>query len=129
MEKAIWAKKTCANILFNSLLYLHNVEYVLYCFCIMPNHFHIIFRHFENARDIDKIMQSVKGYSAIKINETLNRKGALWQSESYDHIIRDEDELYRAMNYVMMNPVKANLIEYWKDWKYTYLNEELFDII
>jgi REP element-mobilizing transposase RayT len=73
-------------------------------------------------------MKSIKGFSAREINKLLNRKGSIWQSESFDHIVRDEDELYRIINYVIMNPVKAGLVENWRDWNFTYVNKELFDI-
>ena len=73
-------------------------------------------------------MKSIKGFSAREINKLLNRKGSIWQSESFDHIVRDEDEFYRDMNYVIMNPVKAGLVENWRDWKFTYVNKELLDI-
>ncbi len=122
------AKNEVAIIVYNSLLHNHQKDYSVYCFCIMPNHFHIVFRHLENSRDIDQIMKSIKGFSAREINKLLNRKGAIWQSESFDHIVRDEDELYRIINYVIMNPVKAGLVENWRDWNFTYVNKELFDI-
>ncbi|MDZ7765547.1 MAG: transposase [Melioribacteraceae bacterium] len=124
----ILSNNSVATIVFNSLLHNHKKDYLAYCFCIMPNHFHIIFRQLENARSIDKIMKSIKGFSAREINKLLNRKGSIWQSESFDHIVRDEDEFYRDMNYVFMNPVKAGLVENWRDWKFTYVNKELFDI-
>lgn len=122
------AKNKVAIIVYNSLLHNHKKDYSVYCFCIMPNHFHIVFRHLENSRDIDQIMKSIKGFSAREINKLLNRKGSIWQSESFDHIVRDEDELYRIINYVIMNPVKAGLVENWRDWNFTYVNKELFDI-
>jgi putative transposase len=30
----------------------------------------------------------------------------LWQSRFYDHVIRDEDDLYRHLDYIHFNPVK-----------------------
>ena len=124
----ILSNNSVAAIVSDSLLHNHKKDYTAYCFCIMPNHFHIIFRQLENARSIDKIMKSIKGFSAREINKLLNRKGSIWQSESFDHIVRDEDEFYRDMNYVIMNPVKAGLVENWRDWKFTYVNKEFFDI-
>ena len=66
-------------------------------------------------------MKSIKGYSAREANKILKRKGSIWQSESFDHIEQDEDELKRIINYVIYNPVKAKLVENWEDWEYTYL--------
>ena len=89
----------------------------------MPNHVHLVFHLKENSRSVDKIMHSIKRYSARESNKILQREGSFWQSESYDHIVRDEDELERIIKYVLMNPVKAKLVEKWEDWEYSYLAE------
>ena len=73
---------------------------------------------------IDTLMKSIKGISAREANKILGKKGSFWQSESYDHIVRDEDELERIIKYVVMNPVKARLVESWEEWEHTYLAEE-----
>lgn len=96
-------------------------EYKLICYSIMPNHVHLIFHLTENARSISKIMQSIKRVSAYKINLKLKRNGSFWQSESYDHIVRNEKELLDIINYTLLNPVKAGIVENWKDYKNNYL--------
>ncbi len=65
-------------------------------------------------------MQSFKGYTAHKANRLLCRKEAFWQHESYDHWVRDENELARIVKYIINNPVKAGLVEHWEDWPWTY---------
>ena len=129
--------------------YYDKKEYTLICYTIMPNHVHLVFHLLdkerklssqtrlsvlqpnvsqtilsaENYARIDRIMKSIKGISARESNKILKRKGSFWQSESYDHIVRDEDELERIIKYVIMNPVKAKLVNKWEDWEYTYLSE------
>ena len=68
-------------------------------------------------------MKNIKSYSAREANKILGRRGSFWQAESYDHIVRDEDELERIIKYVIYNPVKAGLVDRWEDWKHTYLLE------
>ena len=68
-------------------------------------------------------MQSIKRVSAYKINLKLKRNGSFWQSESYDHLIRDEQELLDIINYTLLNPDKAGIVENWKDYKYNYFTE------
>ena len=48
------------------------------------------------------------------------KDGAFWHHESYDHYVRDE-ELNRIIQYIVNNPVKAGMVEDWRDWKFTYL--------
>ena len=40
----------------------------------------------------------------------MKREGAFWQHESYDRLLRNQDEFERAVHYVQQNPVRANLV-------------------
>lgn len=71
-------------------------------------------------------MQSLKSRTAKKCNELLDLTGKpFWQEESYDHVVRNDEEFIRVTNYVVQNPVKAGLTNKWQDWKYTYLSPEV----
>ncbi|MFH2031969.1 MAG: transposase [Bacteroidota bacterium] len=76
---------------------------------------------------VTKILQDLKSKTALKCNKLLNRSGAFWQHESYDHVVRDENELGRIVEYVRNNPVKVGFCENWEDWKYSYCNFKRFD--
>jgi REP element-mobilizing transposase RayT len=95
-------------------------DYKLIGYCIMPNHVHLVFELIEGNEGISKIMQSIKRTSARKCNLVLNQNGKFWQDESYDRLVRDDKELYFIIQYVLMNPVNARLVENWTDWKYSY---------
>jgi REP element-mobilizing transposase RayT len=69
-------------------------------------------------------MGSIKKYSARRSNRINGQEGTFWQAESFDRLIRDEIELYFTVKYVLLNPVKAGLIESWRDWKGTYCHQE-----
>jgi hypothetical protein len=71
------------------------------------------------------ILFSIKRYTAREANKILGRKGAFWQHESYDHVVRDGNELSRIIRYVKENPVKAGLVNDWKDWKWSYVRKEV----
>ena len=66
------------------------------------------------------IMQSLKGWTARQCNLALNRRGQFWQHESFDHVIRNQAEWERVVNYVVSNPVKAGLVKDWESWKWSY---------
>jgi len=68
-------------------------------------------------------MQSLKGYTARHANKILGREEKFWQDESYDHEVRDEEELARIVKYVLNNPVKAGLVNNWQDWKWNWLRK------
>ncbi len=89
-------------------------------FVIMPNHVHLLVV-MMGGYELEKVLYSVKRFSAGKINEAVSRNGRFWQKEYYDHIVRDVAELYRIRRYIENNPPKAGLSEsghsyYRADW-------------
>jgi len=109
-----------ALIIANSMKYYDGKDYDLICYTVMPNHVHCVMKLTGKSRSLDKLMQSIKRYSAKESNNVLQRKGQFWQHENYDHVIRDEKELERIIEYVVNNPVKAGLVTDRKDWKWNY---------
>jgi putative transposase len=67
----------------------------------------------------ERIMHTLKLHTASKCNRQLGRCGALWQAESYDHCVRDDDELERIIQYVELNPVKARLVSQPEQWPFS----------
>ena len=96
------------------------IYYDLICYCIMPNHIHLVFTIISKEKSLSEIMKMIKGTSSVLINKYLDRTGSLWQAESFDRLIRDNTEMYNIVKYVLLNPVKANLVSDWKDWGYNY---------
>lgn len=113
-----------ASIIADCLHYRDGRVFRLDAFCIMSNHVHLVFAPLceQNGTPfaLQSIMQSLKGYSASKANQLLNRTGTFWQAENYDHVIRDEAEWHRVMWYVLQNPVKAGLVDRWEEWRWSY---------
>jgi type I restriction enzyme R subunit len=97
-----------ARLVAGALEY-HN-ERNIYCgdYVIMPNHVHALLAPFP-GKSLERILQSVKRYSAVRINALSGRTGTLWQKESYDHIVRNGQELARIRAYIENNPIKAKL--------------------
>ncbi len=109
-----------AGICIDSIMYPNEKDYNLICYCVMPNHVHIVFELLQGNRGISKIMQGVKRASSRKCNKSLDKEGKFWQDESYDRFIRDDREYYYTIRYVLKNPVKAGLVKDWQSWPYTY---------
>ena len=116
------------NICKSSIHYFDGSIYNIICYCIMPNHIHLVFELLNGTNRIGNILGSIKKYSAKKSNMILNRKGTFWQAESFDRLVRDDVELYFIIKYVLLNPVNAGLTEDWKSWKGTFCRPE-FEVI
>jgi len=59
--------------------------------------------------DLSQILHSIKSYTAKQANRLLQREGDFWQSEYFDRLIRDDEELMQQVDYVFENPAKASL--------------------
>lgn len=118
------SQKNIAEICRYTLHYPDGNEYTLICYCIMPNHIHLVFKLLDYNKGISKIMQSIKRISARKSNLILGKEGKFWQDESYDRLVRNDVELYFIIRYVLLNPVNAHLVSNWEEWEYTYCNRD-----
>jgi len=49
--------------------------YQIICYCIMPNHLHLVFTILDIGKSLSDIMKIIKGSTAITINRQLNREG------------------------------------------------------
>jgi REP element-mobilizing transposase RayT len=127
-----------AQIVMNALMYANGRVLDLFAACMMPNHVHLVFGVAEASASqggpessefpVTRAMSSLKKYTALRANRHLHRSGPFWQPESYDHVIRDSDELLHQVWYVIQNPVKARLVTHWKTWPWTYLNSKLIGL-
>jgi REP element-mobilizing transposase RayT len=104
-----------ASSLAEAFRYWHGRRYRLIAWCIMPNHAHVIVRLLPGS-ELGQVVKSWKLHTALTANRALGRQGRVWQREYFDRLIRDGDELQRAIHYVMQNPAKAGL----KDWQWVW---------
>ena len=105
-----FAAADVAQIVLDGLHRFDGERYELDVYVAMPNHVHAVVRPFADDTDpLESILQCWKRCSATKINRRRTTQGSLWQEESFDRIIRDEEHLYRAIQYIGTNPDKAGL--------------------
>jgi putative transposase len=99
-----------ADLLTQAMHHFDGIRYELDAYVIMPNHAHAILRPTQpEEHPLEAILGSWKQYSGKRINAQTKNKGELWQDESFDRIIRDEEHLYRALQYIGRNPEWAGL--------------------
>jgi len=102
-------KKENATIVANALKYFDGQRYVLDEWVVMPNHIHVLVKP-KGEHKLSDILHSWKSYTANEINKKEGRTGQLWMSESFDHIVRNEDALKAIRHYIRQNPVKAGIV-------------------
>jgi len=105
-----------AEKIAHALRYFDEKRYRLFAWCVMPNHVHVVAKIFP-GHTLSEVMHSWKSFCAKHANRVLGLSGAFWQREYYDHLIRDQGELERAIRYVAENPEKAKL----KPWRWVWV--------
>ena len=89
---------------------------------VMPDHGHALFRILDGS-PLEKIVHSVKGYSARQVNALMGRAGPVWQQESFDHIIRYRRSWEAKLEYIRQNPVHKGLVTKPEEYPWLYLNK------
>ncbi len=97
-----------ATIVADSLMYFDGKRYTMGDFVIMPNHVHLLsaFRSSEQARTQ---CTSWLHFTAVQINQQVNRKGTFWQSEPFDHLVRSPEQYTYLRTYIANNGPNAKL--------------------
>ena len=97
-----------SKIVADTLLHFDGERYLLDEWVVMPNHVHALVTPFPGF-ELKSILHSWKSYSAHEINKQTDKPGTVWKQESYDHIVRNEEELNRIREYIRNNPAKAGI--------------------
>ncbi|MCF6284220.1 MAG: transposase [Candidatus Hydrogenedentes bacterium] len=111
----------CARIVANALHFFDGERYDLASFVVMPNHVHVLMQ-LRGGTELESLTHSLKSYSAQEINKLLERRGAFWQQEGFDHLLRGIPHLDRCLSYIQQNPEKAHL----KPGEYLYYEAPKF---
>lgn len=93
----------------------------LHAVVVMPDHVHVLLDPLcdeDGPISIPEVMQAIKSTSAHRINKALDRKGAVWQQESFDRALRQEESIDAAVEYMMGNPVRAGIVANPLDYKW-----------
>lgn len=91
---------------------------LLYAWCILPNHYHLLMRAYEVAmlrREIGRF----HGRSARRWNLEDDQVGRKVWFNFFDRPMRSERHFWASMNYVHNNAVHHGYVEKWQDWPYS----------
>ncbi|MCT8949944.1 REP-associated tyrosine transposase [Pseudomonas iridis] len=76
---------------------------------VMPDHLHWLVELRRGS--LAELMRRVKSRSCRAVNLKYGSQGRLWQRGYYDRALRKEDDLKAAARYIVMNPLRAGLVQ------------------
>ena len=104
----------------NRTMHLHAVV-------VMPDHVHLLLTPMRNAEGwpfpLKDILKLIKGPSARSVNLLNRTRGALWQDESFDHVLRSNESFDEKLKYIRQNPVRRGLTTVSEQYEWLWVEE------
>ncbi len=112
-------RESLAGIVRDEILRIHG-EHPVLGYCLMPDHLHLLVCNAEVP--ISRIMNLLKGRCSRNIRR-VHPEMNVWHPSYWDHIVRRNEGIYRVLQYVFLNPVRAGLVENW--WEFPWLGSPM----
>src|SRR5262249_9398551 len=102
-------------------------------FVVLPNHMHAMWTLPPDDADFSTRWRLIKTRFAraiprterlSQVREARGERGS-WQRRFWEHLIRDEDDYARHVEYSYFNPVKHGLVRCVKDWPYSSFHRDV----
>lgn len=101
-------------------------QFDLIAWAILPDHFHMIVDPKKN--NLSALMKSMKLSFSWHYRQRIEMvKGRVWQNRFWDHIIRDEKDLNKHIDYIHYNAVKHGIAANAIEWKYSSIHQYFED--
>jgi len=82
----------------------------------MPDHVHLLISA-SDKKGIVEFVRETKSLST-KMAWQHDYNGTIWQRSFYDHFLRKDEDCRIVANYIIRNPVRAGIVEHWKDYPF-----------
>ena len=92
-------------------------DWQCFAYCLLPNHYHLVVQ--ITAETLARGMRSLNGLYAHTHNGRHGREGHLFGGRYRTGFIQSEDHLAKACRYVDLNPVRAGLCAYPRQWPWS----------
>ena len=84
-----------------------------YLFLLMPDHLHALLSFPPSDKPIRGIVCKWKEWTAKDV-------GVDWQDDFFEHRLRHDESRRQKADYILANPVRANLVSRPEDWLFVY---------
>jgi len=121
------------TIVLNAWRHFHNSRYELFALCVMPDHLHGLFQPWPKNEtpesettfwSLTELMHSLKSFTAREINRLEEKRGAVWEKESFDRYIRSDRDLAEKFHYILRNPWDSGVAQPGQDYQWIWTPED-----
>ena len=111
------------------LLHKYKLKYgcLIYGYCLMNNHVHLILDSPARAENISLFMHGLNLSYAMKFNSKYDQCGHLWQNRYKIFAVLKNDYMLNLISYIEYNPVKAKIVLCPENYPYSSYKYRLLD--
>jgi REP element-mobilizing transposase RayT len=92
-------------------------NFVVHAYCLMGNHFHLVAETPDG--NLSRVVRQIKGVYGQYYNRKRRRVGPVFQGRFRAQVVEKERYLLEVCRYVVLNPVRARLVERPGDWAWS----------
>lgn len=92
-------------------------NWLCHSYCLMNNHYHLLIETPEG--NLSKGMRQLNGVYTQLFNRKHHRVGHLFQGRYKAPLVDKDDYLVSLSRYIVLNPVRAGLVENPEDWRWS----------
>lgn len=95
----------------------HRYNFICHAYCLMGNHYHLLIETPDG--NLSKGMKHLNSVYTQTFNKRHKRVGHLFQGRYKAILIQKESHLLEVCRYIVLNPVRANIVKLPTDWKWS----------
>jgi len=92
-------------------------NWICHAYCLMSNHFHLLIE--TPDANLSRGMRHLNGVYTQGFNRHHERVGHVLQGRFKSVLVEKENHLLKLARYVVLNPVRANMVRSARDWKWS----------
>jgi putative transposase len=128
VRRPLFERADAASIVANAFRHYHDTERVHgFAWVVMPDHIHWVIQ--LRVGTLAWLMRAFKSWTSTQARKVLlNPPPVVWMRGFHDRMIRENEDVARYIEYVVLNPVRAGLVDHPKRYPWVYGESELMDV-
>jgi len=117
-KKPVFKDDTDRQNFLNTLQHVNKrYNWICHAYCFMTNHYHLLIETPDGNLSLG--MRQLNGVYTQLFNKRHGRTGHLFQGRYKAILIQKDSHLLEVCRYVVLNPVRARMVERPEDWKWS----------
>ena len=103
--------------------------FIIDAIAVLPDHIHSLWSLPDGDEDYSTRWMVIKKQVSTHMNAAKNHRGEkqVWQRRFWEHLIRDENDYQRHLDYIHYNPVKHGYVLRPAEWLHSSFNKAVAD--